>query len=502
MHGQTQTASSTTPRSHTGHLGTEGFPTHARQALQDAPLQQALQLLVTNFVPRRVAAMAALGNAEELRTEARAIKERTMARLDEYLELFAMQAQRLGVQVHWAYDAAEARQMITAIAQQAGARVIVKGKSMATEEIHLNPHLEQQGYEVVETDLGEYIIQLAGETPSHIIAPAIHKTRQQIAALLHETLGTPYTEVIPEMTQIARGALRDQFLRADMGITGANFAIAETGSIVLVTNEGNGRLSSTMPRVHVALMGMEKLIPHLADLAVMLKVLTNSATGQKISSYVTLLTGPRRTHDLDGPEALHVVIMDNGRSAILRSTHREALYCLRCGACLNVCPIYQNIGGHAYGWVYPGPIGAVLTPMFTGLDTAQHLPRASTLCGACRDACPVKINIPHMLLNLRQQLVERRDTPWTERILFTLWAWTMQYPRLYASAVALARLAQKPFAHRGWLSTLPAPFSGWTQSRDFKAVARRSFRQRWQETLQHERPVVQGAAQREDMFHE
>ena len=499
---QTPTASHPTLRSPAGHLGTEGFQAHARQALQDAPLQHALQLLVTNFVPRRVAAMAALGNAEVLRTEARDIKERTMARLDEYLELFAMQAQRVGVQVHWAQDAAEARQIITGIAQDIGARVIVKGKSMATEEIHLNPHLEQHGYEVIETDLGEYIIQLAGETPSHIIAPAIHKTRQQIAALLHEQLGTPYTEVIPEMTQIARRALREQFLRADMGITGVNFAIAETGSIVLVTNEGNGRLSSTMPRVHVALMGMEKVIPRLADLAVMLKVLTNSATGQKISSYVTMLTGPQRAHDLDGPEALHVVILDNGRSAILRSTNREALYCLRCGACLNVCPIYQNIGGHAYGWVYPGPIGAVLTPMFTGLDTAQHLPRASTLCGACREACPVKINIPHLLLNLRQQLVERHDVPWVERALFTIWACIMQHPRLYKSAVALAALAQKPFVHHGWLSKLPAPFSGWTQSRDFKAVAARSFRQRWQETLQHERPAAPGVASPEVTSHE
>jgi L-lactate dehydrogenase complex protein LldF len=498
----THIAGHTAPRGGAEHLGTEGFQEHARHALQDAPLQQALQLLVTNFVPRRVAAMAALGNAEELRTEARAIKERTMARLDEYLAHFATQAQRVGVQVHWAHDAAEARQIITGIAQHINAHVIVKGKSMATEEIHLNPHLEQHGYEVVETDLGEYIIQLAGETPSHIIAPAIHKTRQQIATLLHEQLGTPYTEVIPEMTQIARRALREQFLRADMGITGANFAIAETGSIVLVTNEGNGRLSSTMPRVHVAVMGMEKIIPRLADLAVMLKVLTNSATGQKISSYVTMLTGPRRAHDLDGPEELHVVIMDNGRSAILRSANREALYCLRCGACLNVCPIYQNIGGHAYGWVYPGPIGAVLTPMFTGLDTAQHLPRASTLCGACREACPVKINIPHLLLNLRQQLVERHDAPWAERVLFTLWSWIMRHPRLYEAVIRLAALAQKPFVKQGWLSRLPAPFVGWTQSRDFKAVAARPFRQRWQETLQHERSVMHGTTPEKGLAHE
>jgi len=255
---------------------------------------------------------------------------------------------------------------------------------------------------------------------------------------------------------------------------------------VLVTNEGNGRLCSTMPKVHVALMGMEKVIPRLADLAVMLKVLTNSATGQKISSYVTMLTGPRRSADLDGPEELHVVIMDNGRSAMLRSDNREALYCLRCGACLNVCPIYQNIGGHAYGWVYPGPIGAVLTPMFLGLEKAQHLPRASTLCAACRDACPVKIDIPRMLLNLRHQMVERQDVSWIERALFSVWTVVMQHPRLYESAIALMALVQKPFLRQGWITKLPPPFAGWTQTRDLKAVAARSFRQRWRQTLQSE----------------
>lgn len=484
------------------HLGTEGFVDHAKHALRDVPLQQALQLLVTNFVPRRVAAMEALGNAEELRTQARAIKEEAIARLDEYLEQFATNLQHLGVHVHWATDAAEARQIITSIAQEAGAKVIVKGKSMATEEIHLNPHLEEHGYEVIETDLGEYIIQLADEPPSHIIAPAIHKTRQQVAKLLHEKLGNPYTEEVQEMTQIARDTLRHRFLQADMGITGANFAIAETGTIVLVTNEGNGRLSSTLPRVHVALLGMEKIIPRLADLAVMVKVLTNSATGQKISSYVTMLTGPRRAHDLDGPEALHVVIMDNGRSAILRSANREALYCLRCGACLNVCPIYQNIGGHAYGWVYPGPIGAVLTPMLTGLDTAKHLPRASTLCGACREACPVKINIPHLLLNLRHQLVERDQAPFLEKLLFMLWAQIMQRPWLYKLAVSCAALAQKPFVRQGWLGQLPGPLAGWTQARDFKAVAAPSFRQRWQETLQHEHSAPHTSHAREGHRHE
>ncbi len=469
------------------HLGTEGFVDHVKHALQDAPLQEALHLLTTNFAPRRVEAMAALGNAEELRTRARAIKEHTIAHLDRYLEQFAAQLTQLGVQVHWADDAAEARAIIASIAKEVDAKVVVKGKSMATEEIQLNDHLEAEGYEVVETDLGEYIIQLAGEAPSHIIAPAIHKTRKQIAELLHDKLQTPYTEVIPEMTQIARRSLRQKFFQADVGITGVNFAIAETGSVVIVTNEGNGRLSSTMPKVHVAVMGMEKVIPRLADLSVMLKVLTNSATGQKISSYVTMMTGPRRSHDLDGPQAQHVVILDNGRTSILRSANREALYCLRCGACLNVCPIYQNIGGHAYGWVYPGPIGAVLTPLFVGLESASDLPRASTLCGACRDACPVKINIPHMLLQLRQELAETKDQAhWSEKGLFSIWARIMQRPRWYGWATKLAALAHTPLAREGWVGKLPPPFHGWTQSRDFKAPAAVSFRQRWQQTLQHE----------------
>ena len=468
------------------HLGTEGFTKHAQQALNDEPLQEALQLLTNNFAPRRVEAMAALGNAEALRTQARAIKEEAISHLDEYLGVFADQLETLGGKIHWADDAAEARDIVSRIAKDADAKVVVKGKSMATEEIELNPHLEQLGYEVVETDLGEYIIQLAGESPSHIIAPAIHKTRKQIAALLHDKLQTPYTEAIPEMTQIARRALRQQFQRADVGITGANFAIAETGSIVLVTNEGNGRLSSSLPKVHIAVMGMEKVIPRLSDLSTMLTVLTNSATGQKISSYVTMITGPRRPHDLDGPEELHVVILDNGRTSILGSENREALYCLRCGACLNVCPIYQNIGGHAYGWVYPGPIGAVLTPLFVGLESAQHLPRASTLCGACREACPVKINIPHLLLNLRHQLVERRETHWSESYLFSFWAYMMQRPSLYRFMTKFAAVAQKPLMRQGWIQKLPPPFHGWTQSRDFKAVASQSFRQRWKQYLQHE----------------
>ncbi|CAI8013063.1 Lactate utilization protein B [Geodia barretti] len=419
--------------------------------------------------------MQALGDPEALRTQARAVKEQAIAQLDTYLEQFADNLDKLGAHVHWAHDDAEARDIITSIAQQAEAKVIVKGKSMAAEEIHLNPHLEELGYEVLETDLGEYIIQLAEETPSHIIAPAIHKTRQQIASLLHDKLGNP------------------SFCAPMWASRGVNFAIADTGSIVLVTNEGNGRLSSTLPRVHIALMGMEKIIPRLDDLPVMLKVLTNSATGQKISSYVTMITGPRRAHDLDGPEELHVVVMDNGRSNILGSENREALYCLRCGACLNVCPIYQNIGGHAYGWVYPGPIGAVLTPLFTGLDTAKHLPRASTLCGACREACPVKINIPHMLLNLRRQSVSRGDASAGEGRLFSLWAWIMQRPGLYRLALRLARLGQTPFAQRGWLGKLPPPFHSWTKSRDFKAVAPQSFRERWQGTLQYEQPSHNGA---------
>jgi L-lactate dehydrogenase complex protein LldF len=471
------------------HLGTEGFQDHARQALKDEPLQNALHLLTNEFVPRRVKAMEALGDPEALRTQARAVKEEAIAGLDTYLEQFADNLDSLGARVHWAHDAAEARDIITAISQQASAKVIVKGKSMAAEEIHLNPHLEELGYEVLETDLGEYIIQLAEETPSHIIAPAIHKTRQQIATLLHDKIGEPYTEELPGMTQIARRALRQQFLRADVGITGVNFAIADTGSIVLVTNEGNGRLSSTLPRVHIALMGMEKIIPRLDDLPVMLKVLTNSATGQKISSYVTMITGPRRAHDLDGPEELHVVVMDNGRSGILGSENREALYCLRCGACLNVCPIYQNIGGHAYGWVYPGPIGSIVTPALVGIGQAKDLPNASTLCGACRDACPVQINIPRMLLHLRHNIAEGQgsyqDTASdTAGLLARGFATVMSNPVLLNLGRKIGRTLLRPVSKGGLLGQTRIPLvSRWTRSRDLPIPASRSFGEIWRDEL-------------------
>src|SRR2546427_4283443 len=321
-------------------LTPETFDANARAALNDVQLRGALRYATTLFGKRRLEAARSLDNWGELRSRARAIKDETLLHLDRYLEEFSANAEKFGAQVHWARDAADANAIVCKLARERGARLVVKSKSMATEEIHLNAALEREGITAVETDLGEYIIQLAGETPSHIIAPAIHKTRQQIAALLHEQLGTPYTEVIPEMTQIARRALREQFLRADMGITGVNFAIAETGSIVLVENEGNIRLTTSLPKTHIAVMGIEKVIPRFADLEVFLKLLPRSGTGQHLTSYQSLITGTKLRPEDERPDEVHIILLDNGRSRMLaRAVTRQSLACIRCGACLNACPV-------------------------------------------------------------------------------------------------------------------------------------------------------------------
>ena len=363
---------------------------------------------------------------------------------------------------------------------------------MVTEEIALNERLEQAGVEPVETDLGEYVIQMAGETPFHIIAPAIHKTRQDFGKLFSDKLGVEYEEDPEKLTKIARKALREKFWQADMGITGVNFAVAETGTIVVVENEGNGRLSTSLPPIHVAVMGMEKVIPTLEDLSVFLTLLPRSATGQKASGYVSFITGPRRPGEVDGPEEFHLVILDNGRSRILQNEEmRESLYCIRCGACLNICPIYNKVGGHAYGWVYSGPIGAVITPQLIGLDKAKDLPAASTLCGACRDICPLKINIPHMLLRLRSQAVEagngqgdgHLEASWAERRIVGLWARSMRSRKAYGMALRLGMLAQKLFVRKGRITRLPFYLSRWTEHRDFPPIAAKPFRTIWKERL-------------------
>jgi L-lactate dehydrogenase complex protein LldF len=357
----------------------------------------------------------------------------------------------------------------------------VKSKSMATEEIDLNEALEAAGVKPVETDLGEYIIQLAHEKPSHIIAPAIHKTKGQVADLFSKELGGRF-EADPEvLTAVARKELRQKFLEADMGITGANFAVAETGTIVLVTNEGNGRMVTSLPRIHVAVMGMEKVIPTMTDLMIFLSILARSATGQKLSSYTTLVRGPRQPGEVEGPEELHLILMDNGRMRQVAGTLREALYCLRCGACLNVCPVYRQIGGHAYGYTYPGPIGILLTAMLEGTGAVKDLAHASSLCGACKDVCPVRIDIPRMLVELREHVDREKIAPWGERMLFGLARRAMASSALFRLGARLGRLAQRPFVRNGRLQGLPFFFGQWTRTRDLPPVAARTFSERWKD---------------------
>jgi L-lactate dehydrogenase complex protein LldF len=454
-------------------------------ALNDPNLQLALDRAVSKFRSSRAIALDQMVDSRGVRDRARSIRAATLARLDEHLEQLSARVEEAGGHVHWAADGAAARRIVGGLARDRGVRRIVKGKSMASEEVHLNEALEEAGLTVVETDLGEYIIQLAGEKPSHIIAPAIHKTREQVSELFQARLGMPPTDEIPVMTRTARAALREEFLRADMGITGVNFGVAETGSIVLVTNEGNGRLTSGAPRIHVAIMGIERIVPTTADLLVLLQVLARSSTGQKLSVYTTMITGPARAEDPDGPEEFHLVLLDNGRSRMLGTEYAEALFCIRCGACLNICPVYQEIGGHAYGSTYSGPIGAVLTPALEGIDgDNKWLPQASSLCGACQEVCPVHIALPDMLLKLRRDTVKERRQPWTERLSMRAWRIGMSTPELYRASGRMSRMGLRLLRRRGKIRRLPPPLSGWTESRDFPPFAARSFRERWAERQQ------------------
>jgi L-lactate dehydrogenase complex protein LldF len=351
---------------------------------------------------------------------------------------------------------------------------------MVSEEIDLAPALEQAGLEVYETDLGEFIVQIGHDRPSHIVGPIIHKDRQSIAKLFSKYFGTPYDDEPTALTRQARRFLRDKFRSADFGMTGGNFLIAETGQVCVVENEGNARQSITTPRVLVSLVGIEKVVPRLADLAVMLKLLARSSTGQHMTVYTSIFGGPRKAGESDGPEEFHLVLIDNGRSEILAGAYRETLRCIRCGACLNACPVYRSIGGHAYGHVYSGPIGALITPLFQGLGNFKDLPQASSLCGACYEACPVKIDIPRHLVNMRRDIVERRMNGLCERNIYRLWAWMMLTPRRYRWAVRLQRWRLRKRAKgSGWINKMPAPAAGWTQVRDMPVPARRTFHELW-----------------------
>jgi L-lactate dehydrogenase complex protein LldF len=460
----------------------------AGRALEDRFLQQALDVATTKFIGLRREAFGAFPEGEGLRDRAREIKEATLQHLDTHLERLIDGIEARGGHVHYAETSADARRIVLDIARRTGTRVAVKSKSMATEEIHLNEALEAAGVVPIETDLGEYIIQLAHERPSHIIAPAIHKTRGQVAELFSRELRRPGLPDDPEvLTRVAREELREKFLLADMGITGANFAVAETGTVVLVTNEGNGRMATSLPRVHVAVMGVEKVIPSMTDLMVYLAILAKSATGQRLSVYTTLVQGPRRPGELEGPDEFHLVLLDNGRVRQIAGPLREALSCLRCGACLNVCPVYRQIGGHAYGYTYPGPIGILLTAMLNGTGYVRELAHASSLCGACADACPVRIDIPAMLVELRRQVDEQRVAPWSERVAFRTLARILTSPALYRLAARAGRLAQRPFARGGAIRGVPLALGEWTRTRDLPPVAARTFQERWAE-LERERP--------------
>jgi L-lactate dehydrogenase complex protein LldF len=465
-------------------MTTQTLPFHDRveRALGDATLQTALNRAVRGFIGSRASAFAALTDGDRLRDQARAIRARALSRLDELLIQLADQVEERGGHVCWAEDGAAACRYIADLARDRGVRSVVKSKSMAAEEIQLNHALERDGLTVTETDLGEFIIQLAGETPSHLIAPSIHKTREQVAELFEQHLGLPRTDDVPAMAAAARRALRQRFLQADMGISGVNFGVAESGAIALVTNEGNGRLTTTVPRIHVAVMGIERVVESLDDLGVLLQVLARSATGQRLSVYTTIVSGPARPGEPDGPEEFHLVLLDNGRSRILGGAYAEALLCIRCGACLNACPVYQTIGGHAYGGVYSGPIGAILTPLLQpDLVDAEQLPQASSLCGACQEACPVRIGIPDMLLRLRADAVAAGHAGAAERAAIAGWQLMMMNPALYRAGGRLASAGTRLVARRGQIGWLPPPLSGWSGARDFPAFAARSFNDLWAE---------------------
>ncbi|MEL6290031.1 MAG: LutB/LldF family L-lactate oxidation iron-sulfur protein [Pseudomonadota bacterium] len=459
------------------------FKLNARHALDDDNLQRALANVPGGFVGKRAAARAKLPEFDALRDTARDIKNHTLAHLDLYLEEFERKVTEAGGVVHWARDAAEAREIIAGICHEAEAKTVTKGKSMVTEEIALNAHLEEEGFHVVETDLGEYIIQLRGETPSHIIAPAVHLTKDLVEAdfrVAHRDL--PADRVLEEPEQLvaeARQVLREKFVAADVGITGANFLVAETGSTVIVTNEGNGDLTQSLVDTHIVVASLEKVVPTLEDVSTILRVLARSATGQEFSTYTTFSTGSRRTEDIDGPRAMHVVLVDNGRSELLGTEFAEVLRCIRCGACMNHCPVYHSVGGHAYGWVYPGPIGSVLTPSLLGVEEAGPLPNASTFCGRCEAVCPMHIPLPGLMRKWRAREFEAKIPPLRQRWALAAWAFAARRPRLYRFGAGLvmpllARLGRK----QGRFSKL-AFAGGWTAHREFPAPQGKTFQQQW-----------------------
>jgi L-lactate dehydrogenase complex protein LldF len=455
----------------TDHLAGTTFESRSREQLAKAFQRRAIPAAVDGTVGH-MGAIFADADREGLRDLGQAIRGHAVANAAALVGQLAASLERNGARVHFAADATEANRIVVDICRAADARRVVKSKSMLSEELELNPALEAAGLDVVETDLGEYIIQLDHDRPSHIIGPAIHKTRGEVHDLFSRVAGSELADDAFGLTDFARGRLRQEFLDADVGITGANFGIAETGTIVLVENEGNARLTTSLPRVHIALMGVERVVPRLEDLGVLLPLLVGHGTGQRISTYVSLVDGPRQAGEPDGPEEMHVVIVDGGRSAVLGTDYQEILQCIRCGACQNVCPVYRQVGGHAYGWVYGGPIGAVLTPLFrTDAPEAAELSQATSLCGACDDACPVRIPLHDLLLRLRRDRAAGSTPGRFERLAYRAWSYTWSVPILYRLSGQLGRVARGPLARRG-------PLSRWTDGRDLTLPAARPFHRR------------------------
>ncbi len=445
-----------------------GLRMRAARAIAEKRQRAAIHLATLHKVQVRAESFAELRDPEALRRCAARIRQHAIENLPALLREFVRNARARGAVVHLARTVEDARRIVVQIARGQGVRLAVKSKSMVSEEIGLNAALQAAGVRVVETDLGELIVQIDRDRPSHIVTPIIHKTRQQVAAALVREIGCAYTEDPAALTAIVRRYLRGLFQQAQMGITGANFLIAKTGSLCICTNEGNGRMTVSRPKLHVAVVGIEKVIPSMRELMVLLKVLARSSTGQPLTAYTTFVTGPRDRSEPDGPDALHIVLLDGGRSRILRSDSAEILRCIRCGACLNACPVYRNIGGHAYGHTYCGPMGAVLAPWLERSAAVRELPGASSLCGACLLACPVQIDIPRLLVGLRRR--QSALAPPSKRLRMRLWRVVMTHPRVYAVARRLLARLLRPAAD-GWVHRAPGPLAAWTRDRDLPAAA-------------------------------
>ncbi|MFP4308986.1 MAG: LutB/LldF family L-lactate oxidation iron-sulfur protein [Desulfococcaceae bacterium] len=466
------------------------FKENIDRALNDKQLRGNLAFAMGAMKQKRKAVFSDAEELDGLRAAGNEIRRRSLGRLPTLLRSLEDKCTANGIQVHWAETTEQARELVLSIMRDRNATRMVKGKSMVSEEMHLNHFLEEKGLEALETDLGEFIIQLAGETPSHIIVPAIHKNRREIAAIFHERIpDTPYTEEVEELNAIARKTLREKFRLGEVGLSGVNFAVAETGTLCLVENEGNGRMCTTVPPVHVAVMGLEKVVEKLSDVPPLLRLLTGSATGQLVTTYFNMITSPRKPGEKDGPEAVHLILLDNGRSEILTDPElRQTLQCIRCGACLNHCPVYTRIGGHAYGHVYPGPIGEILTPQMTGLEASGELATASSLCNACEEVCPVKIPIPELIRRLRDEAYAARGTVkgagykrnLGEILIWKAWAWVNRVPLLNVLSARMAGLFGR------WLPPV-GPLKAWMSVRNRPRFARRSLHEQvLAEGVEHE----------------